>query len=75
MTKNSDQEKVYLVTGVAVAVDNDDELLIAGILSDSPFGEKKSDSSSANNLVGSFAFTKNKAKFLRDRLNEFLQEE
>jgi hypothetical protein len=44
------------------------------MLSDSPLNEEDPPSTKNKNLVGSFAFTKQKAKFLRDRLNEFLQE-
>jgi len=44
------------------------------MLSDSPLTAEDNESTPTKNLVGSFAFTKQKAKFLRDRLNEFLQE-
>lgn len=71
----NDQQKnqVYLVTGVAIAIDEEDGVLIAGMLSDSPFSSE--DRESNQNTVGNFAFTRQKAKFLRDRLNEFLQGE
>ncbi len=71
---NVEKNKVYLVTGVVVAIDDGDGILIAGMLSDSPFAPDDGESTPTKNLVGSFAFTKQKAKFLRDRLNEFLQE-
>ena len=76
MTQVNDVEKnqVYLVTGVVVAIDEGDGILIAGMLSDSPLTAEDNESTPTKNLVGSFAFTKRKAKFLRDRLNEFLQE-
>lgn len=76
MTQVNDVEKnqVYLVTGVVVAIDDLDGILIAGILSDSPLTAEESEPTQTKNLVGSFAFTRQKAKFLRDRLNEFLQE-
>ena len=71
---NVEKNQVYLVTGVVVAIDEDDGILIAGMLSDSPLNDEEPESTKTKNLVGSFAFTKQKAKFLRDRLNEFLQE-
>ena len=76
MTQVNDLEKnkVYLVTGVVVAIDDGDGILIAGMLSDSPFTPDEAEATPTKNLVGSFASTKQKAKFLRDRLNEFLQE-
>jgi hypothetical protein len=76
MTQMNDAEKnkVYLVTGVVIAIDDSDGILIAGMLSDSPFTAEDNESTQTKNLVGSFAFTRQKAKFLRDHLNEFLQE-
>jgi len=71
---NVEKNQVYLVTGVVVAIDEGDGILIAGMLSDSPLNKEDSQSTKNKSLVGSFAFTKQKAKFLRDRLNEFLQE-
>lgn len=68
------EEKVYLVTGFKVALDSEDGILIAGILSDSPFTNHK-DATSSGNLIGNFALTRQQATFLRDRLNEFLKEE
>jgi hypothetical protein len=67
--------KVYLVTGVKVAVDSEDGILIAGIISDNPFIDEGQESEVSPNLVGTFAFTRQQATFLRDRLNEFLKEE
>jgi hypothetical protein len=69
-----EKNQVYLVTGVVIAIDEGDGILIAGMLSDSPLTAEDNESKPTKNLVGSFAFTKQKAKFLRDRLNEFLQE-
>ena len=69
-----EKNKVYLVTGVVIAIDESDGILIAGMLSDSPFTAEELESKQTQNLVGNFAFTRQKAKFLRDRLNEFLQE-
>jgi hypothetical protein len=66
-------DQVYLLTGVNVAIDQEDGILIAGMFSDSPFTETKSEQTPNGNLVASFALTKQKAKFLRDRLDEFLQ--
>lgn len=68
-------EQVYLVTGVVVAFDNEDGVLIAGMLSDSPFSDDEVENTTSGNLIGSFAFTRKKAEFLRDRLNEFLQQQ
>lgn len=72
---NVQKNQVYLVTGVAVAIDERDGILIAGMLSDSPFTSEEQESDSTKNLVASFAFTRQKAEFLRDRLNEFLNQE
>lgn len=69
-----EKNQVYLVTGVVVAIDDNDGILIAGMLSDSPFIAEDPESTQTKNLVCSFAFTRQKAKFLRNRLNEFLQE-
>lgn len=71
---NLEKNQVYLVTGVVVAIDEGDGILIAGMLSDSPLNDEDPESTKTKNLVGSFAFTKQKAKFLRDSLNEFLKE-
>jgi hypothetical protein len=69
---NKPKEKLYLVTGVSVAIDAEDGILIAGILSDSPFAEDEQKNVSVKLPVANFAFTKKQAIFLRDRLNEFL---
>jgi hypothetical protein len=71
------KSKVYLVTGVRVAIDNEDGILIAGMLSESPFTNNNDDSESQlqAHTVGNFAFTRRQAAFLRDRLNEFLKDE
>lgn len=69
-----EKNKVYLVTSVEVAIDDIGGILIAGILSDSPFIDKDPKSTQTKQLVGNFAFTRQNAEFLRDRLNEFLQE-
>ncbi|GBO53394.1 hypothetical protein APA_1301 [Pseudanabaena sp. lw0831] len=66
------KEKLYLVTGVSVAIDVEDGILIAGILSDSPFAEDEQKNVGVKLPVANFAFTKKQAIFLRDRLNEFL---
>ncbi|MBE9250967.1 hypothetical protein IQ226_17915 [Dolichospermum sp. LEGE 00240] len=39
------KDKVYLVTGVRIAIDSDDGILIAGILSDNPFIEDQESNS------------------------------
>ncbi|WP_244142083.1 hypothetical protein [aff. Roholtiella sp. LEGE 12411] len=68
--------KVYLVTGVRVALDSEDGILIAGILSESPFtNNDDQESGSSVHPLGNFAFTRRQAVFLRDRLNEFLKDE
>lgn len=64
------KDNVHLVTGVLVAVDSEDGILIAGMLSDSPF--LPSDPTSSKKLVGNFAFTKRQAAFLKKHLDEFL---
>jgi hypothetical protein len=68
------KDKVYLVTGVRIAIDSDDGILIAGILSDNPFIEDQESNSSVN-PIANFAFTRQQATFLRNRLNEFLKDE
>jgi hypothetical protein len=70
---NSDKEKLYLVTGISVAIDAEDGILIAGVLSDTPFAEEHQESENSKIPVVSFAFTRKQAAFLRDRFNEFLQ--
>lgn len=72
---NIEKNQVYLVTGVVVAIDDHDGILIAGMLSDSPFTAEEKESESTKSLIASFAFTRPKAEFLRDRLNEFLNPE
>lgn len=69
------RDKVHLVTSVVIALDEEDGVLIAGILSDTPFKNGEKESASIGSLVGSFAFTRRQAKFLRDRINEFLKEQ
>lgn len=71
----TNRDKVYLVTSVVIALDEEDGVLIAGILSDNPFKNDDQESASRGSLVGNFAFTRRQAKFLRDRINEFLKEE
>lgn len=68
------RDKIYLVTGVLVALDEEDGVLIAGMLSDNPFKDNEQESTSTGKPIGSFAFTRRQAKFLRDRINEFLNE-
>lgn len=70
---DSEKERLYLVTGISVAIDAEDGILIAGMLADSPFAEEKQESNNSKIPVVSFAFTKKQAAFLRDRLNEFLK--
>ncbi|WP_066426880.1 hypothetical protein [Anabaena sp. 4-3] len=69
------RSKVYLVTGVRVAVDEEHRILIAGMLSETPFSDGQQDSASPANPIYNFAFTRQHAAFLRDRLDEFLKEE
>ncbi|MGB3654091.1 MAG: hypothetical protein WBA41_23175 [Rivularia sp. (in: cyanobacteria)] len=67
-----EQTEVLFVTGVRVAIDEEHRILIAGMLSESPFVEDEKESS-VDPI--NFAFTRQHAEFLRDRLNEFLKEE
>ncbi|QLE54782.1 hypothetical protein [Nostoc sp. TCL26-01] len=69
-----EQNKVLFVTGVRVAIDEEHRILIAGMLSNSPFVEDEQESSSTAHLIN-FAFTRQHAAFLRDRLDEFLKGE
>lgn len=69
------QGKVYLVTGVRVAIDEEHQILIAGMLSESPFTPGQQESASPENPIYNFALTRQHAAFLRDRLDEFLKEE
>ena len=68
------KHEIHLVTGVVIAIDDEDGVLIAGMLSDSPFKDDNQELTPKRNLVSSFAFTRQKAKFLRDSLNEFLKD-
>jgi hypothetical protein len=67
-----EQNKVLFVTGIHVAIDEKHGILIAGMLSGSPFVEDEQESSTAHPI--NFAFTRQQAEFLRDRLDEFLKE-
>lgn len=49
--------------------------LIAGILSDTPFTDEQDSETLSENPIANFAFTRQQATFLRERLNEFLREE
>ncbi|WP_414529740.1 hypothetical protein [Nodularia chucula] len=66
-----DLNKVLFVTGIRVAIDEENRILLAGMLSDSPFVEDEQESSTINPI--NFAFTRQHAAFLRDRLDEFLK--
>ncbi|MTJ07812.1 hypothetical protein [Anabaena sp. UHCC 0204] len=68
-----EQNKVLFVTGVQVAIDEEHRILIAGMLSNSPFVEDSQESSTIHPI--NFAFTRQHAAFLRDRLDEFLNGE
>ncbi|NEP60028.1 MAG: hypothetical protein F6K31_23990 [Symploca sp. SIO2G7] len=68
------QDRVYLVSGVSVALDEEDGVLIAGILSDSPFQNNEGKPTSTGKAICNLAFTRRQAEFLRERLNEFLKE-
>jgi hypothetical protein len=68
-----EQGKVLFVTGVKVAIDEEHRILIAGMLSRSPFVEDEQESSNTHPV--NFAFTRQQAAFLRDRLDEFLKGE
>ncbi|MEA5513311.1 hypothetical protein [Nodularia sp. UHCC 0506] len=69
-----EQNKVLFVTGIRVAIDEENRILLAGMLSDSPFIEDEQESSLTINPIN-FAFTRQHAAFLRDRLDEFLKGE
>ncbi|BAZ88156.1 MULTISPECIES: hypothetical protein [Aphanizomenonaceae] len=68
-----ENNKVLFVTGVRVAIDEKHQILIAGMLSDSPFTENEQESSTVQPI--NFAFTRQQAEFLRDKLDEFLRGE
>lgn len=68
------QNNVYLVTGVVVAIDSEDSILIAGILSDTPLASSEAEATTSKKLLGNFAFTRRQAVFLRERLDEFLKD-
>ncbi len=68
------KDKVYLVTGVRIAIDLDHGILIAGMYSESPFTNNDQESTSPVHPIN-FAFTRQHAAFFRDRLNEFLKDE
>lgn len=69
---NWENNKVLFVTGVRIAVDEEHGILIAGMLSESPFVEDDDTKSSTSQPVN-FALNRQHAEFLRDRLNEFLK--
>ncbi|WP_199335658.1 hypothetical protein [Nostoc sp. FACHB-110] len=66
--------KVLFVTGVRIAIDEEHRILIAGMLSKNPFVEDEQESSLTAHSIN-FAFTRQHAAFLRDRLDEFLKGE
>ncbi|MEH2411434.1 hypothetical protein [Nostoc sp.] len=66
--------KVLFVTGMRVAIDEENRILLVGILSESPFVEDEQGASSSAHPIN-FAFTRQHAAFLRDRLDEFLKGE
>ncbi len=70
---NPKLEQVLFVTGMRVAIDEENQILLAGILSESPFVESEQESLTSHPI--NFAFTRQQAKFLRDRLDEFLKGE
>ncbi|MBW4667765.1 MAG: hypothetical protein KME60_10075 [Cyanomargarita calcarea GSE-NOS-MK-12-04C] len=70
---NLEQNNVLFVTGVRVAIDEEHGILIAGMLSESPFVETEQESSTSRPT--NFALTRQHAAFLRDRLDEFLKRE
>ena len=63
---------MLFVTGIRVAIDEENHILLAGMFSDSPFEEDEPESSSTINPIN-FTFTRQHAAFLRDRLDEFLK--
>jgi hypothetical protein len=71
---NQTLDKVFFVTGMHVAIDEENHILLVGILSGSPFMEDAQESSSTTHPIN-FAFTRQQAKFFRARLNEFLKGE
>jgi hypothetical protein len=66
---------ILFVTGVRVAVDEEHKILIAGVLSESPFTEGQQEAPSSSRQMYNFAFTRQHAAFLRDHLDDFLKEE
>jgi len=71
---NLNAGSVHLVTGVLVAEDDDEQMMLVGILSDSPFAQDSEQIDSQKHYpVSSFAFTKRQAQFLKERLDDFLQ--
>jgi hypothetical protein len=68
-----ENNQVLFVTAVRVAVDEEHGILIAGMLSESPFVEKDQESSTSQPI--NFALNRQHAEFLRDRLDEFLKGE
>ncbi len=69
-----EQNKVLFITGMRVAIDEENKILLVGMLSESPFGEDEQGSSSDAPTIN-FAFTRQHAAFLRDRLDQFLKGE
>jgi hypothetical protein len=70
---NLENNKVLFVTGVRIAVDEENGILIAGMLSESPFIENEQESSTSQPI--NFALNRQHAQFLRDRIDEFLKGE
>lgn len=68
----AETSKVLFVTGIRVAIDEENHIFLAGMLSESPFIGEDEESSSTINPIN-FALTKQHAAFLKDRLDEFLK--
>lgn len=67
-----EQNGVLFVTGIHVAIDEENQIILAGIISESPFSQDEQEFSDRS--VVNFAFTRQQATFLRDRLDAFLKE-
>jgi len=67
-----EQNGVLFVTGIRVAIDEENQIILAGILSESPFSQDEQELPEGS--IINFAFTRQHATFLRDRLDVFLKE-
>ncbi len=68
-----DRNQVHFITGITIAMDHEDGVLILGMLSDTPFSDNQAEAQTKE-PISNFALTRQKAKFLREKLDEFLRE-